>query len=66
MDMKEIERRIEEIRLVAGDDEVAHGKEDDLHEAFIQYVAETAAEPLASMAKRVLSTKDIHFARWCA
>ena len=54
-----------EIKAIKHDDEVAHSKEDDLHREFIQAVAESD-HPLAEVAKVVLTTEEIRFARWCA
>lgn len=50
----------------AGDDESQHSLEDSLHKEFIQHVAEVGPPELAAMAKLVLTTSDMQFARWCA
>jgi len=61
----EVRQEVERIRACAGDDEAAHSYEDDLRHKFIEYVASQGGQ-LAEMAKLVLSTTDIDFARWCA
>ena len=66
MTRQEIEKAVQAIRDIAGDDEAAHGKEDALYAAFVQHIAETAGRELAECAKLVLTTSEIRFARWCA
>jgi hypothetical protein len=65
MTIDEVKARVEEIEAWKGDDEAAHGKENQLREDFIRYVAETATPSLAEKARLVLSTNHIEFARWC-
>lgn len=48
------------------DDESAHVEEDALHLDFIEYVMKTGPSELAEMARLVLRSRDIAFARWCA
>jgi hypothetical protein len=66
MDLEECKSRVANIRKIAGDDEAAHCSEDGLYFDFIKYVAESADEELAAMAKEILKTEDIDFARWYA
>lgn len=66
MTMEEIEKAVQHIREIAGDDEAAHGREDELHVTFIRHVADTACGELAKKARRVLTTSKIRFSRWCA
>lgn len=63
-----VNEAVEHIRFVAHDDETAHSCEDDLRRLFIQHVAGRTDVPddLAAMARAVLSTEGISFARWCA
>jgi len=56
---------VEEIRLSAGDDEVAHSMEDELYVAVLQAIANGADSP-EKLAAEALKTKDIEFSRWCA
>ena len=65
MTRQEILKAIEDIKKVADDDEVAHGKDDDLREAFIEYVSKRT-DSLGEKAKLILSTNDIDFVRWYA
>jgi hypothetical protein len=58
-------KAVEEIRAESDDDEMAHIDEDNLHLEFIAFVAERT-DRLGALAKIILSTKDIKFARWCA
>jgi hypothetical protein len=55
---------LSEIRCIAWDCESAHRLEDSLRAAFIEHVAATADEPLATMARMVLTSRDIEFSRW--
>lgn len=44
---------------------MAHSKEDDLRDDFIKYVASLDGD-VAKLAREVLKTNNIDFARWCA
>ena len=72
MTQETIKQRIEEIKRISHDDEVAHSMEDELREDFIRYVENCDnfgtdyPSPIPYMAKLVLSTNEIKFARWCA
>lgn len=71
MTIAEIERRILAIRSLAydrDDDEKAHAREDDLRRDFLRWLIQEPqpVELVQQMAKLVLSTDDIKFARWCA
>jgi len=56
---------LKELKIMAGDDEAAHSFEDDLHEKALQEIADGIENP-SEIAKEVLKTKKIRFARWCA
>jgi hypothetical protein len=62
----EVERRVEDIRAMAGDDESAHGAEDSLHSDVLAAIANGVCDDSAACAKAALATHDIEFARWCA
>jgi len=66
MTLKEAKKKIAEIESRKDDDESAHILEDGLYEEFILHVAECGDRSLKMMAKAVLKTKDIDFARWCS
>lgn len=65
MTIEEILQAIQEIRDVAEDGETAHINEDNLRTSFIESIAERRDE-LGELARLILSTDDIDFARWCA
>lgn len=69
-----IEERLKDIyksAIVDCDDEVAHGKEDDLLWSFISFLGkidqnETSLDEVKIMAKKIMKSKMIDFSRWCA
>lgn len=64
--VEDVKARVEEIRRIAVDDEVAHSTEDDLHQNVLSAIAEGSCDDPAACAKEALKTRDIKFARWCA
>lgn len=62
----EIQKRVDEIKVSASDDESAHGLQDKLYLDFIEFVAQTADKDLAEKAQLVASVDQIHFSRWYA
>ena len=66
MTLDEVENRVQKIRACAGDDETAHSMEDDLYRDFIECVATSTLEHYSDMARKILETNKIEFARWCA
>ena len=66
MDIEEIKATVAKIAKESDDDERAHDDEDQLYIAFVKAVAESDLESWNEMAKEVLKTHDIKFARWCA
>ncbi len=74
--MKELEKltkeiaieKVEAIKNIASDDEMAHGNEDDLYYQFICCVAAGMyeKEEAIEIANIIKSTSEIDFARWCA
>ena len=65
MTADEVRAAVAQIAKCADDYERAHGKEDDLHEAVLQAIAD-GAENAAELAREALKTADIEFARYCA
>lgn len=59
---------VDEIDRMKGDEETAHGEEDQLRGWFIESCANGlyTKEEAVQIGKIVLSTRDIDFARWCA
>lgn len=66
MDLISIRRDVRAIKDCASDLERAHAMEDDLRERFIAYVAKSGDTHIAEMAKAVLRTSKLDFARHCA
>jgi hypothetical protein len=67
MTREEIEQAVAEIaKMGSWDDERAHCSEDQLREAFIRHVADTAGGELSELARLVLTTSDMEFSRWYA
>ena len=66
MTVEDVEREVERIRAMAGDDEVAHSTEDDLWENVLRLIAAKETDDPAGLAAAALQTKTIEFARWCA
>ena len=67
MDVAYIANEVRRIAASRGDYEVAHSMEDSLMTEFIEYVAsQTVDASLAEMAREVLKTRDIDFARYCS
>lgn len=65
--LESVRARIEYIRSIADDSEVAHSEEDDLQSEFIAFVADNPHHrDLADMAALVLTTASMTFARWWA
>ena len=61
----EAKQRVQAIRDAAGDDESAHGMEDQLYLDFVRHVASHEG-PHRAIAEEILKTGEIDFARWCA
>jgi hypothetical protein len=66
MTIQEVQRRLEEIRAVAHDDEMAHSSEDSLHQDVLTAIASGSCVDPAACAKAALTSNDILFSRWCA
>ena len=66
MTIEEFEMRVKEIDQSRGDSEGAHDLEDCLYTDFVKYIAKTGDKEQCRMAKAILETKKIKFARWTA
>lgn len=65
MTIEELQRRVDHIKAIAGDDESAHSEEDDLRRDVLQAIAD--GNPIAAaLASLALTTSEIEFSRWCA
>ena len=65
MKPKDVRKRVEKIRQMAGDDEMAHGEEDRLWGDVLMAIA-NGAPKAKKLAQEALKTLDIEFYRWCA
>jgi hypothetical protein len=65
MTLKELKKEIKKIKVCAHDDESAHSSEDRLRHAVLEEIARGNKNG-RELAKEVLKTSDIDFARWCA
>jgi hypothetical protein len=61
----EARERLNFIRDIAGDAEIAHSEEDKFHRAVLSAIANGAQNP-AELAGTALRTGQIEFERWCA
>lgn len=66
MNVLQVQAAVALISTVAGDDERAHGAEDELHQALLRSIADGTCENPKACAAEALKTLDIDFARWCA
>jgi hypothetical protein len=66
MNLEELRTKINRIEACAGDDEIAHGMEDELMREFISYIAAGGVDDIQYKASQVLTTANIDFQRWCA
>jgi len=57
---------VAKIERVRGDDEAAHGREDDLHQRVLRHIADETCDDPRGCAAEALKTLKIKFARWCA
>jgi len=65
MTVNEAKQKVETLKEIAGDDEAAHGFEDNLRDDFIRYAA-TEKGKVGRIARIILTTSKIDFCRWCA
>ncbi len=65
MTTNDVKNEVELIEELAHDNEAAHGKEDELHQAVLLAIADGADNP-AELAREALKTTELGFARWCA
>ena len=65
----DVRARVAEIAKIAGDDERAHSKEDELHVAVLREIAynvRLTGDEAGVLAAEALRTTEIEFERWCA
>ena len=66
MTADDVKRFVNEIEILAHDDEAAHAAEDRLHVAVLRIIAEGKTEDPVGLAREALATVDIEFSRWYA
>jgi hypothetical protein len=66
MNLLDVSRLLQEIRNCAGDAEIAHSLEDELHEKVLDAIASGKCGDPAGCAKLALTSKEIDFPRWYA
>ena len=67
MTLTEIQKVLNDIKELVGDEELAHITEHVLMVQFIKYIASNPSDPeLAEKAKLVLTSNEIKFSRWYA
>lgn len=66
MTLIEIEDRVETIDRIKGDYEMAHAMEDRLMRDFVEFVAQSGDDHMATLARAVLKTEELDFPRYCA
>jgi hypothetical protein len=68
MTIETIKAEVKRIEGLSWDSEVAHGREDDLHQAVLANIADGTLEGCtpAEAAREALKSTNISFARWCA
>jgi hypothetical protein len=66
MDVTEVIRRVAVVRSLAGDDETAHGAEDELWRGVLAAIANGECDDPEACAAEALKTSEIDFHRWCA
>ena len=64
MKLQDIKDNLNYLNDIKDDNESAHGFEDSMYVAFVQYIADEYKGELAKMAKELLKSHDIDFARW--
>lgn len=65
MDADMVRARVEEIREVAWDDEMAHEREDALRSEVLRAIADGSCVNPQECAQIALTTSEIEFKRWC-
>ncbi len=64
MTVAEVEHRVQQLALVAHDNETAHTQEDDLYEELLEDIANGTCVDPRECAREALKTKLLPFRRW--
>jgi hypothetical protein len=65
MNARDVERRVESIREMAGDPEVAHAEQDALYRDVLVQISKGSGRS-AALASAALKVESVKFARWYA
>ena len=57
---------VKDLRIMKGDDEAAHSREDEIHYEVLLAIAEDRCEDSVECARLATTTVHIEFSRWCA
>ncbi len=57
---------VERLSEIKGDDEAAHGFEDDVMILFLSHLAKNRVSQITACARILVTMKDVEFQRWCA
>jgi len=64
--VEDVRKRVERIRAMAGDYEVAHGEEDELYRDVLEMAAKQKHSNVGACAREALKAQAIDFPRYCA
>ncbi len=65
--LSDVGQRVNEIKEVSGDDEIAHSLEDALRRDVLSWAAINSVDAtVRAIAAEALKTEQIEFERWCA
>ena len=64
MTPEDVRLEVDRIASIAGDDEIAHIEEDDLHKAVLQSISDKTCSDPVECARIALTTSEIEFGRW--
>lgn len=63
MKIEEVKEKVKELKVLAGNPEVAHQKEDELYIAVLRSIA-SGSRSVRTLAKEALEARKIDFPRW--
>jgi hypothetical protein len=66
MTLRRVQTLVAHVARMAGDDELAHGAEDNLHHRVLRAIADGKCDDPQACAAAALATLQLDFARWCA
>jgi hypothetical protein len=66
VNLERVKMEVDEVSQMSADNEKAHALEDSLYHSFVTHVAIHGPSDLSEMAREILRTEDMDFARWYA